>query len=135
MPRSVPPARQVLLRREVEDARSNKDEREFQIGMAAQKNARANASLDKLFQLSSLVVAKIGASSEGGGGGAATGGGASPFTMLVSEFWNSLRPEQIRVLVTRNQKMMFKEIIDMAMAAQQANAPKPPNGTGGSASP
>lgn len=130
-------AENIIVRREVEDARSSKIEKEFQIMMAADKNARANAGFQKLLQFGTVIAAKI-------GGGSEVTGEARPFQMLVSEFGNSLRPEQIQVLITTldmGQKMMFKEIMDMAAAAAQPNghpngASQPPsNGTGGSPSP
>lgn len=113
-------AENVLLRREVEDARTTKMDKEFQIGMAADKNRRANVGFNQLMQLGTIVAAKIGSSGEAPGSAAA----AAPFQNLVSEFGKSLSQDQIQVLVqvlNMGQKMMFKEIMDMAMAQSAPN--------------
>src|SRR4029077_14796660 len=85
-------AENIKLRRENDELRSNHTEREFQIAMAMEKNARTNAGFQKLLQIGTVVAAKIG----GGDGGEA--GPSSPLAMLVTEFGKSLRPEQINVL-------------------------------------
>lgn len=99
------------LRRELEEARSNKMDREFNIAMAAEKNVRTNAAFQKLLQIGSVVAAKIGASSEVQGDGS-----QSPLAMLLGEFYNSLRPEQMGALMQTldmGQKMMFMEIVNL----------------------
>jgi hypothetical protein len=132
-------AENTLLRREVDEARSSKQDREFQIAMAMEKNARTNVGFQKLIQLGSIVAAKI-----GGGGGDAT---TTPFTMLVGEFGKSLRPEQVNVLSTKSipifmevldigQKMMFGEICNMiqSLFAEQPGETKPGEPGAGSGS-
>lgn len=127
-------AENVLLRRELEEARSNKMDREFQIAMAAEKNARTNAGFQKLLQIGSVVAAKIGAGEEGQG---TSGGAASPLAILIGEFYKSLRPEQTGTLMQMldmPQKIMFMEIVNLVnppedgKAAPATGAPSPPNG-------
>jgi len=101
----------ATLRRELEEARSNKMDREFQIAMAAEKNARMNAGFQKALQLGSVVIAKIGA----GNAGAQLGEGA-PLPMLIGEFYQSLRSDQMNVLMQSldmAQKIMFMEIVNL----------------------
>jgi len=111
----------AAMRVELEEARSNKLEREFQIHMTAEKNARTNAGFQKLLQLGTVVAAKI-----GGDEGSATGG-ASPLAMLIGEFGQSLRQDQIGVLMNTldmAQKIMFMEIMNMVAPPEQ-KAPNP----------
>ena len=101
----------ATLRRELEEARSNKMDREFQIAMAAEKNARTNAGFQKLLQLGTVVAAKIGT-----GNDAAQLGGATPLAMLIGEFYQSLRQDQLGVLMQTldmAQKIMFMEIVNL----------------------
>ena len=102
----------ATLRRELEEARSNKMDREFQIAMAAEKNARANAGFAKVLQLGSVVVAKFAS----GGDAAGQLGEGAPLPMLIGEFYQSLREEQLRALMQTldmPQKIMFFEIVKM----------------------
>lgn len=106
-------AENATLRKELEEARSNKMDREFQIAMAAEKNARTNAGFQKMLQLGSVVVAKFAA----GNDGAAQLGEAAPLPMLLGEFYQSLRQEQMNVLMQTldmGQKIMFMEIVNLA---------------------
>jgi hypothetical protein len=120
------------LRAELEEARSNKMDREFQIAMAAEKNARTNAGFQKLLQLGTVVVAKFGADAAGGGGGQL--GEGAPLPMLLGEFYQSLKQEQLGVLMQTldmAQKIMFMEIVNMVRPKeppQQGQAP-PVNGS------
>lgn len=121
-------AENIKLRRENDELRSNHTEREFQIAMAVEKNARTNAGFQKLLQIGTVVAAKI-------GGVDGPGGAATPLTILVAEFGRSLRPEQISVLfgaLDMGQKMMFMEIMQSVNGAEGAPAPSP--GANGSAS-
>jgi hypothetical protein len=105
-------AENILLRREVDEARSNKMDREFQIAMAAEKNARTNAGFQKVLQIGTVIAAKIGGNDEG------QNGTATPLAMLLAEFGKSLRPDQIGALMgvlDMAQKMMFMEIMNMVM--------------------
>lgn len=98
------------LLRELDDARSTKMDREFQIAMAAEKNARTNAGFQKLLQIGTVVAAKIGGGDEG------QAGGATPLAMLIGEFGKSLRSDQVSVLMNTldmAQKIMFMEIMNM----------------------
>jgi hypothetical protein len=107
------------LRRENEELRSNKEEREFQMALTMEKNARHNAGFQKLLQLGTVVAAKIGGGEEG-----ATGG-ASSLAMLIGEFGKSLRKDQIDVLMNTldmAQKIMFMEIMGMV---SQPESPRP----------
>lgn len=102
----------ATLRRELEEARSNKMDREFQIAMAAEKNARTNAGFQKVLQLGSVVVAKFAAGNEG----AAQLGEAAPLPMLLADFQQSLRQDQMGALMQildMPQKIMFMEIWNM----------------------
>lgn len=135
-------AENTVLRRELEEARSNKMDREFQIAMAAEKNNRTNAGFQKLLQIGSVIAAKVGA----GAGGADLGAGTNPLQILIGDFYKSLRQDQVPALMQvldMNQKMIFMEIVNTVMAAEQkaqatqngqAQPPPggpPPNGTGG----
>lgn len=124
-------AENAMLRRELEEARSNKMDREFQIAMAAEKNARTNAGFQKLLQIGSVVAAKIGAGNEGAGEGSPT-----PLAMLLSEFYQSLRSEQIGVLMQAldiPQKIMFMEIVNLVKPPDPQQSPPQQGGkpTGG----
>ena len=105
-------AENATLRKELEEARSNKMDREFQIAMAAEKNARTNAGFQKVLQLGSVVVAKFASGNEA----AAQLGEASPLSMLIGEFYQSLRQDQLGVLMQTldmAQKIMFMEIVNL----------------------
>lgn len=131
-------AENALLRRELEEARSNKMDREFQLAMAAEKNARTNAGFQKLLQIGSVVAAKIGSGAE------ALSDGASPLSTLITDFYQSLRQDQLGVLMQTldmGQKMMFMEIVNMIRPSepqQQGATPqggRPPGSNGAPASP
>lgn len=112
----------ALLRRELEEARSNKMDREFQIAMAAEKNARTNAGFQKLLQIGTVVAAKI------GGGDDNQASSNSPLGMLIGEFYNSLRPDQMGALMQTldiSQKMMFMEIVNLVRPPEQKGAGAP----------
>ena len=123
----------ATLRKELEEARSNKMDREFQIAMAAEKNARTNAGFQKLLQLGTVVAAKIGTGNE-----AAQLGEATPLSMLIGEFYQSLRQDQLGVLMQTldmAQKIMFMEIVNMVKPPEQTGDPRsanrPPGGVNG----
>lgn len=127
----------IILRREIDEARSNKLEREFQVSMGMEKNARANEGFKKLLQLGTVVAAKMGM-------GGDEPGTPTPLAMLVGEFGRSLRPEQVSVLfgtLDMAQKMMFMEIMNSvapspeASAAPQAPVTVAPNGANGAPHP
>lgn len=128
-------AENATLRRELEEARSNKMDREFQIHLAAQKDARTSAGFQKMLQLGSVIVAKIGTGSEAAG----QLGEASPLAMLIGEFYQSLRPDQMGTLMQTldmAQKIMFMEIVNLVKPPEQKgdpNAPgqRPPGGVNG----
>lgn len=104
----------ATLRRELEEARSNKMDREFQIEMASQKNARHNAGFQKVLQLASVAVAKI-------GGGEAQGA-ENPLAILIGELYKSLRPDQMNTIMTTldmGQKIMFMEIVNQSNPPEQ----------------
>jgi hypothetical protein len=120
-------AENILLRREVEEARSSKIEKELQVMIAADKNNRANQTFQKLLQIGSLVAAKIGAPE----GVAALTGQPSPLQVLLADFGKSLRQDQVMSLqkvLDESQLMMFFQI--MTMVAEQTKAP-PPGAPGG----
>ncbi len=109
-------AENILLRREVDEARSNKVDREFQIAMAAEKNARTNAGFQKLLQIGSVMAAKI--------GGAETGasGEPSPLAQLVLDFGKSIRPDQMGSLMgilDIGQKIIFMELMNLVLPPEQ----------------
>ena len=127
-------AENATLRKELEEARSNKMDREFQIAMAAEKNARTNAGFQKVLQLGSVVVAKFAA----GNDPASQLGEAAPLPMLLREFYQSLRQEQLNVLMQTlemGQKMMFMEIVNMVRPPdnpqQGQSSPGGPGGING----
>jgi hypothetical protein len=119
----------ALLRRELEDARSNKMDREFQIAMAAEKNARTNAGFQKLLQIGTVVAAKIGGNNEN------QPASQSPLGMLIGEFYNSLRHDQMGALMQMleiPQKMMFMEIVNMVRPPEsKGDGPPGPSGQQG----
>lgn len=117
-------AENATLRAELEEARSNKMDREFQIAMAAEKNQRTNAGFQKLLQIGTVVAAKIGGGDEGGGGG----GASSPLAMLILEFYKSLRSDQIGTLMgalDMAQKIMFMEVVNMVTPPEGESGPGP----------
>ena len=108
-------AENATLRKELEEARSNKMVREFQIAMAAEKNARTNAGFQKLLQLGTVVAAKIGAGGE-------AQAGETPLAMMIAEFHRSLRQDQMGVFMQAldmAQKIMLMEIFNMAQPQEQ----------------
>ena len=115
-------AENIALRREVDEARSNKMDREFQIAMAAEKNQRTNAGIQKLLQIGTIVASKI------AGGNDDQNGAATPLAMLLTEFGKSLRSDQIGAVMgvlDMSQKMMFMEIMKIVMPPDE---PKPSQG-------
>jgi len=120
----------AMLRRELEDARSNKMDREFQIAMATEKNMRTNAGFQKLLQIGSVVAARIGT-----GGSALTEGSPTPLAGLLADFYQSLRQDQMGVLMQAldmGQKIMFMEIVNLVRPPEQAQ--QQGGGPGGHAS-
>ena len=110
-------AENAMLRRELEDARSNKMDREFQIAMAAEKNARTNAGFQKLLQIGSVFAARIGSGAE-----ALTAGSPTPLAGLIGDFYQSLRQDQLGVLMQTldmGQKIMFMEIVNLVKPPEQ----------------
>ena len=102
----------ATLRRELEEARSNRLDREFQVAMATEKNNRNNAVVQKVLQLGTVVVSKFTAGHDAAG----QLGASAPLPMLIGEFYQSLRQEQLAVLMQQldmAQKIMFMEIVNM----------------------
>lgn len=128
-----------ILRHELEEARSNKMDREFQIAMATEKNMRTNAGFQKLLQIGTVVAAKIGGGDNNNGNQHAS---TSPLGMLLGEFYNSLRSDQMGALMQlldMPQKMMFMEIVNLVRPpeppAQQGGPSGPSPGANGAAPP
>lgn len=120
-------AENVALRKELEEARSNKMDREFQIAMAAEKNARTNAGFQKMLQLGTVVVSKFAAGNEG----AAQLGEAAPLPMLLGEFQQSLRQDQMAALMQildMGQKIMFMEIWNLVKPPDKGQQGQGPAG-------
>jgi|SRR5574342_115295 hypothetical protein len=120
------------LQKKLAEAEANKSDREFQIAMAMEKNARANAGFQKLLQIGTVVASKI--ASGGEGQGPAQLGEANPLGMLLGEFYSSLRQEQLGVLMQTldmGQKIMFMEIVNLVKPPNQGppQQPGPPNGS------
>lgn len=108
------------LRTELEEARSNKLDREFQMAMAHEKNLRTNQGFQHLLQLGTVVAAKI------AGGDEAQGGQVSPLAMLIRKFGESLRKDQIGAvmgILDMSQKMMFVEIMNMVTPSEPEEQP------------
>lgn len=97
------------LRKELEEAQSNKLDREYQLAMAADKNARTNRATEKLLQLGTVIAARI----------TGTGkelGVTDGLQMLLMQFGKSLRPDQLQKLMTvldQGQLAMFVQIMEM----------------------
>jgi hypothetical protein len=109
-------AENAMLRRELEEARSNKMDREYQYAMAAEKNARTNAAFQQVLRIGTVVAAKLTAGNE-----PKQEAGSSALTMLLTDFYSSLRQEQMATLMQTldmSQKILFMEI---------ANLIKPPD--------
>lgn len=110
----------ATLRKELEDARSNKMDREFQIAMAAEKNNRTNQGFQKILQIGTIVAAKMAGGNEG------EAGVPNPLAMLLGEFGKSLRPDQIQNLMgilDMSQKMLFMEIMNQVKPPEEGPAP------------
>jgi hypothetical protein len=125
-------AENATLRGELEEARSNKMDREFQIAMAAEKNQRTNAGFQKLLQIGTVVAAKIGGGDEG------QGAGASSLGMLISEFYKSLRSDQIGTFMgalDMSQKILFMEIVNMVSPQEGGPGQSAPPPTGANGAP
>jgi len=125
-------AENAMLRKELEEARSNKMDREFQLAMAAEKNARTNAGFQKLLQFGTVAIAKM-----SGGGEEGQGGGSSSLAMLIAEFYQSLRNDQVQVFMQTldmAQKVMFMEIVNLVRPPEQKDDGKPPSKPAGAAS-
>lgn len=115
------------LQRKLAEAEANKSDREFQIAMAMEKNARANAGFQKVMQLGTVIASKIAAGA--GGGEASQLGEGNPLVMLIGEFYQSLRQEQLGVLMQTldmGQKMMFMEIVNMVRPPDKGQPQQPP---------
>jgi len=116
------------LRRDLEEARSNRMDREFQIAMATEKNMRTNAGFQKLLQIGTVVAAKIGGGDDNSGQHPST----SPLGMLLGEFYQSLRPDQMGAMMQMldmAQKMLFMEIVNLIKPPEQGGGG--PGGPGG----
>jgi hypothetical protein len=114
---SVLTSENATLRKELEEARSNKMDRDFQIAMAREKNERHNVGFQKVMQLASVAVAKI-----GGAEVAAQGSELGPQAMLIGELYKSLRPDQMNTIMgalDMAQKLMFMEIVKLSDPQQQ----------------
>ena len=123
----------ATLRRRLEEAESSKDDRDFQRMMAHDKSQRSNAALQKVLQLGTVVMARF-----GGEGGSQLPEG-NPMGLLISEFYQSLRQEQMASLLQTldmPQKIMFFEIVKLVQAQQEkGSGPGGPGGPPGGAGP
>jgi hypothetical protein len=118
------------LRRDLEEARSNRMDREFQIAMATEKNMRTNAGFQKLLQIGTVVAAKIGGGDDNSGNQHPS---TSPLGMLLGEFYQSLRPDQMGAMMQMldmAQKMLFMEIVNLIKPPEQTGGPGGPGGPG-----
>ena len=125
-------AENATLRRELEEARSNKMDREFQIAMAAEKNSRTNAAVQKALQLGTVVISKFAAGNDGG----AQLGEGGPLPMLIGELYQSLRSDQMGTIMQTldmAQKILFMEIVNLAKPPNQGpqQGQPPPGGVNG----
>jgi len=120
------------LQRKLAEAEANKSDREFQIAMAMEKNARANAGFQKVMQIGTVIASKIAAGAAGGESSQLSEG--NPLGMLIGEFYHSLRQEQLGVLMQTldmGQKMMFMEIVNMVRPPDKGQGqPQQPPGNG-----
>jgi hypothetical protein len=122
------------LRMDLEQANSNKMDREFQMAMAAEKNNRNNAAFQKLFQFGTVIVSKIASD-----GPQQQLGEGAPLSMLINEFQSSIRPDQMQALMQlldMPQKIMFMNIVKMVQPPDQGppqggGPPRPPAGANG----
>ncbi len=108
-----------MLRRQLDEAMSIKEDREFETAMKAEKNARTNAGFNKLLQIGTVVAAKI-----AGGDMSKEGASAAPINMLIADFTKSLRKDQIASLfqiLDSGQQMLLFEIMNMAARLQDAD--------------
>jgi len=123
----------VSLKRRLDEAESTKLFKEFEIAQNAEKNQLKSQGIKQLMNLATIAMAKF------------TGGNQSgvhaetPLGMLVFKFGDSLRTEQVNVIMkvlTMDQRAMFMEIMNMVMPPDP-NQTQPPqqqpprtNGTG-----
>lgn len=121
------------LRMDLEKAESNKEDRQFQMAMAAEKNIRNNQLAQKAMQLSTVVFSKWAAN----GSESQQLGEGNPVSMLVNELKGSLRPDQTQAvmqILDMPQKILFMEIIKLASPPEQGPSqgggqpPRPPGG-------
>ena len=117
------------LRMDLEEAKSNKNDREFQMAMAAEKNIRTNQAFQKMFQLGTVLVTKFAAD-----GSPAQLGEGSPLVTLLNEFQSSIRPDQMQALMQlldMPQKIMFMNIVKLAQPPDQGPPGGGPRPSGG----
>lgn len=118
-----------VMRRELDDARSNKDEREFEIAMKMNKEQRTSKSFDKVLQIGTVIAAKM-------TGGDKDPGSPTPLSMMLGELGQSLRPEQVSALfnvLDIGQRILFAEI--MKMVTPEKPGAVPSNGANSAAHP
>ena len=125
-------AESATLRHELEEARSLKMDREFNIAMAAEKNARTSEGFKKVLQLGSVLIAKMGSGGEPLGEGV-----PAPLVGLIGDFYESLRENQmgaIMQVLDMPQKIMFYEIVKL-VKPPETPSPQGGGGPSGNSSP
>jgi hypothetical protein len=111
-------AENAVLRRELEEARSNKMDRDFQIAMATEKNKRTDLVLGQGLQLAKIVATKW--------TGTPIQASDSQLVTYLNDLFGSLNQEQLMAhmqLFDMPQKILFLEIKKLIQPPDQA-----PNG-------
>jgi hypothetical protein len=123
------------LEKDLDQARSIRDDRQFEIETKRKKFDREDVAFKKLMQFGSIALAKL-----GGGGGSGDPTAPNALAMMVTNLLESLQTNQIETIyqaLTDPQRAMFGEIAGIAQqtmkqseAASTASSPNAPsNGT------
>lgn len=106
------------LEKDLDAARSLKEDRGFEIETKRKKFDREEIAFKKLIQFGTLALAKLGAGSEESSGS----GTPTSLAMVISSLGESLRENQINIIfqtLDDAQRAMFAEAIGMAQKAMQ----------------
>jgi len=108
------------MMKELEESRSNKDERELAALAQVASDNRKDKAVGKLLQLAPVVAAKLAGGKDG------LPGAPTPLSILVSELGKSLSTEQIQRIasaLTMEQKILFAEAMKTAKASEPPEDP------------
>ena len=109
------------LRNELDEARSTRMEREFNVQLLGAKHQQRSEALKQFMNFATIALAKFTA---GKGGDVKASGASSALRVLVSQYSKSLRPEQYQALFGLHdeaQQALLMEIMQLA-AREEAEA-------------